>query len=139
MSEVSILPQGATIDTDIGIEENYIEPTKTYKIDFEAGKIVGFCDGIEALKQAIYLILNTERYEYLIYSDDYGSELKGLIGKDRDIAESEYKRRIKEALIQDDRINNIDNFIFNYDGDNVLMEFIVFSIYGEFSIKKEVQ
>lgn len=139
MSEVSILPQGSTIDTDIGIEENYIEPTKTYKIDFEAGKIVGFCDGIEALKQAIYLILNTERYEYLIYSDDYGSELKGLIGKDRDIAESEYKRRIKEALIQDDRINNIDNFIFNYDGDNVLMEFIVFSIYGEFSIKKEVQ
>lgn len=138
MSEVSILPQGATIDTDIGIEENYIEPTKTYKIDFETGKIVGFCDGIEALKQAIYLILNTERYEYLIYSDDYGSELKSLIGKDRDIAESEYKRRIKEALIQDDRINNIDNFIFNYNGDNVLIEFIVFSIYGEFSIKKEV-
>ncbi|BDR66964.1 phage protein [Clostridium tetani] len=139
MSEVSILPQGSTIDTDIGIEENYIEPTKTYKIDFEAGKIVGFCDGIEALKQAIYLILNTERYEYLIYSDDYGSELKGLIGKDRDIAESEYKRRIKEVLIQDDRINNVDNFIFNYDGDNVLIEFIVFSIYGKFSIHKEVQ
>ncbi|RXM69436.1 DUF2634 domain-containing protein [Clostridium tetani] len=138
MSEVSILPQGATIDTDIGIEENYIEPTKTYKIDFETGKIVGFCDGIEALKQAIYLILNTERYEYLIYSDDYGSELKGLIGKDRDIAESEYKRRIKEASVQDDRVNNVDNFIFKYDGDNVLIEFPVFSIYGEFSIRKEV-
>ncbi|RXI38728.1 DUF2634 domain-containing protein [Clostridium tetani] len=138
MSEVSILPQGAVLDENIEVEENYIEPTKTYKIDFETGKIVGFCDGIEALKQAIYLILNTERYEYLIYSDDYGSELKGLIGKDRDITESEYKRRIKEALIQDDRINNIDNFIFNYDGDGVLIEFIVFSIYGEFSMHKEV-
>lgn len=136
MSEVSILPQGAVISDDLEVEE-IIEPTKTYKIKDD--RIVGFCDGIEALKQAIYLILNTERYEYLIYSDDYGSELKGLIGKDRDIAESEYKRRIKEALIQDHRINNIDNFIFNYDGDNVLMEFIVFSIYGEFSINKEVQ
>ncbi|AJA42540.1 xkdS-like protein (endogenous virus) [Clostridium phage phiCT453A] len=135
MSEVSILPQGAVISDDLEVEE-IIEPTKTYKIKDD--RIVGFCDGIEALKQAIYLILNTERYEYLIYSDDYGSELKGLIGKDRDIAESEYKRRIKEALVQDDRVNNVDNFIFKYDGDNVLIEFIVFSIYGEFSIKKEV-
>jgi len=136
MGEVSILPQGSIIDNDIELEENYIEPTKTYKI--KDNRIVGFCDEIEALKQAIYLILNTERYEHLIYSDDYGSELKGLIGKDKDIAESEYKRRIKEALIQDDRINNVDNFIFKYDGDNVLIEFIVFSIYGEFSMSKEV-
>lgn len=136
MSEVSILPQGAALDENIEVEENYIEPTKTYKI--KDNRIVGFCDGIEALKQAIYLILNTERYEYLIYSDDYGSELKSLIGKDRDIAESEHKRRIKEALIQDDRINNVDNFIFKYDGDGVLIEFTVFSIYGEFSMNKEV-
>lgn len=136
MGEVSILLQGATLDENIEIEENYISPTKTYKI--KDNRIVGFCDGIEALKQVIYLILNTERYEYLIYSDDYGSELKGLIGKDKDIAESEYKRRIKEALIQDDRINNVDNFIFKYDGDNVIIEFIVFSIYGEFSMSKEV-
>lgn len=136
MSEVSILPQGAVISDDLEVEE-IIEPTKTYKIKDD--RIVGFCDGIEALKQAIYLILNTERYEYLIYSDDYGSELKGLIGKDRDITESEYKRRIKEALIQDDRINNIDNFIFNYDKDGVEVSFTVFSIYGEFFINKEVQ
>lgn len=136
MSEVSILPQGAVLDENIEVEENYIEPTKTYKI--KDNRIVSFCDGIEALKQAIYLILNTERYEYLIYSNDYGSELKGLIGKDRDIAESEYKRRIKEALLQDDRINNVDNFIFKYDGDGVLIEFTVFSIYGEFSMNKEV-
>ncbi|WP_039237482.1 DUF2634 domain-containing protein [Clostridium sp. K25] len=136
MSQVSILPQGAVLNESIEIEENYIEPTKTYKI--KDNKIIGLCDGIEALKQAIYLILNTERYEHLIYSDDYGNELKSLIGKDRDIAESEYKRRIKEALSQDDRINNVDNFIFKYDGDNVLIKFIVFSIYGEFSMSKEV-
>ncbi|BDR86141.1 DUF2634 domain-containing protein [Clostridium tetani] len=136
MSEVSILPQGAVISDDLEVEE-IIEPTKTYKV--KDNRIVGFTDGKEALKQAIQLILCTERYEYLIYSDDYGSELKSLIGKDRDIAESEYKRRIKEALVQDDRVNNVDNFIFNYDSDNVLIEFIVFSIYGEFSIKKEVQ
>lgn len=130
------MPLGAIIDEDVEVQDNYIEPTKTYKI--KDGRIVGFCDGIEALKQAIYLILNTERYEYIIYSDDYGSELKGLIGKDKDISESEYKRRIKEALIQDDRINNVDKFTFEYNQDGVLIQFTVFSIYGDFPIEKEV-
>ncbi|WP_125153092.1 DUF2634 domain-containing protein [Clostridium rectalis] len=135
MSEVSILPQGAVISDDLEVEE-IIEPTKTYKI--KDNRIVGFTDGKEALKQAIQLILGTERYEYLIYSDNYGSELKELKTQDRAIAESEYKRRIKEALIQDDRINNVDNFIFRYDKDGVEVSFTVFSIYGEFSIDKEV-
>ncbi|WP_061317292.1 DUF2634 domain-containing protein [Clostridium botulinum] len=130
MSEVSILPRGAILDEDVEVEE-IIEPTKTYKI--KDNRIVGFIDGEEALKQAIRLILNTERYEYLIYSWNYGSELDGVIGKDKSIAESEFKRRIKEALSQDDRINNVDNFIFKYNGDSVFVEFTVFSIYGEFT------
>ncbi|QDY21912.1 hypothetical protein CGQ39_13410 [Clostridium botulinum] len=130
MSEVSILPQGAVISDDLEVEE-IIEPTKTYKI--KDNKIVGFTDGKEALKQAIQLILGTERYEYLIYSWNYGSELNGLIGKQKDIAESEFKRRIREALSQDDRINNVDNFIFKYDKDGVEVSFTVFSIYGEFT------
>ncbi|NFA59452.1 DUF2634 domain-containing protein [Clostridium sporogenes] len=130
MSEVSILPQGAIIDEDIEVEE-IIEPTKTYKI--KDNRIVGFIDNVEALKQAIALILNTERYEYLIYSWNYGSELSGLIGRQKDIAESEFKRRIKEALLEDDRIKNVDNFIFKYNGDSVFVEFTVLSIYGEFT------
>ncbi|KIN80794.1 DUF2634 domain-containing protein [Clostridium botulinum] len=130
MSEVSILPRGAILDEDIEVEE-IIEPTKTYKI--KDNRIVGFTDDKEALKQAIQLILGTERYEYLIYSWNYGSELNGLIGKQKDIAESEFKRRIKEALSQDDRINNVANFIFKYDKDGVEVSFTVFSIYGEFT------
>lgn len=70
MSEVSILPRGAILDEDVEVEE-IIEPTKTYKI--KDNRIVGFADGKEALKQAIQLILGTERYEYLIYSWNYGS------------------------------------------------------------------
>ncbi|MFN1894300.1 DUF2634 domain-containing protein [Clostridioides difficile] len=30
-------------------------------------EIDGICDDVEALKQTIFLILNTERYEHLIY------------------------------------------------------------------------
>ncbi|GAA0124776.1 DUF2634 domain-containing protein [Clostridium sp. CTA-19] len=130
MSEVSILPQESIIYDFINIEDENSISTKTYKIKDE--RIVGFCDGIEALKQAIELILNTERYEYTIYSWNYGSELKEIIGQDKLIIESEFKRRIKEALLEDDRIKNVDNFKFNYDKDSALIKFTVFSIYGEF-------
>lgn len=129
---MSILPQGATIENYLEIAEA-VESTRTYKIDFEKGKVMGYCNEIEALKQAIRLILNTERYEHLIYSWNYGSELKNLIGKDKDITESEVKRRIKESLMQDDRVNNVDNFMFNYNKDGVTVNFTVFSIYGEFT------
>lgn len=130
MSEVNLLPQGALIKPTTILKDVQVRPTKTYKIKF--GKIVGFCDGIEALKQSINLILGIERYEYLIYSWNYGSEINGLIGKDKDIAESEFKRRVRESLMQDDRIKNIDNFRFEYEKDSVLATFTVFSIYGEF-------
>ncbi|WP_410747409.1 DUF2634 domain-containing protein, partial [Clostridium neonatale] len=131
MSNVSILPQGATVG-NIETIENTIQATKTYKI--KDGKVIGFCDGKEALEQTIFFILSTERYKYLIYSDNYGSEFENVPNIDRDILESELKRRINEALIQDDRIESTDNYIFNYDEDSVLVKFTVFSIYGDLEI-----
>jgi hypothetical protein len=131
---MSILPQGAIINETF-IKSSTSQPSKTYKIDFEKGRIVGFTNDIEALKQAVYLILNTERFEHVIYSFNYGSELKGTIGNDKLIAESELKRRIKEALTQDDRIENVDNFTFRYDEDSVTIGFTVFSVFGDFNEK----
>lgn len=136
--EVSVLPQGIKLANNIETQENSMQSTITYKIDFDKGKVAGLCDELEALKQAIYLILNTERYEYLIYSWDYGVELKDVIAQDKAIAESEIKRRIKEALIQDDRITNVDNFIFKYEKDSVAIEFTVFSVYGEFQQERRL-
>ncbi|WP_252243547.1 MULTISPECIES: DUF2634 domain-containing protein [unclassified Clostridium] len=128
MNNFSILPQGGIIKNIDTIKEKK-HSSKTYKI--KENRILGFCDEIEALKQTIYFILNTERYDYLIYPDSYGSELRRTIEMDRDIAESELKRRIKEALTQDDRIENVDEFIFEYEKDSVLVKFTVFSIYSK--------
>lgn len=135
MSNVSILPQGATINNITNVEEISFS-NRTYKV--KDNKVVGFCDGIEALKQTIYFILNIERYDYLIYSSNYGTELKGTMGADRDIGESEIKRKIAEALTQDDRIETIDKFEFKYEKDSVLIKFTVFSMYGDLEIKKIV-
>ncbi len=47
----------------------YTEPTYTFNIDYGGdNQIKGYTDSLEAMKQAIYKIINTERYQYLIYS-----------------------------------------------------------------------
>ena len=55
-------------------------------------------------------IINTERYEYEIYSWDYGIELQDLFGKPITYCMSEIKDRITEALLADDRIESVDDF-----------------------------
>ena len=56
------------------------ETSNTYKINQQKNNINGFIDDIEAVKQSVYLILNIERYKYLIYDWDYGFEIVDLIG-----------------------------------------------------------
>lgn len=56
-----------TIGEDVEVQTAAEAPTRTFKIDFDAGRVGGFCDETEAMKQAIYKILQTERFEYLIY------------------------------------------------------------------------
>lgn len=139
MKDNTLLPQGSVLTNNLTVKDDELSATKTYKVDFEKCTIVGFCDEIQALKQAIYLILNTERYEYLIYSWNYGVEFESVIGKNKEIEESEYRRVIKEALLQDDRVLDVDNFIFNYEKDGVTIGFTVFSIYGEINLEREVR
>lgn len=111
--------------------------SNTYKLDIQNDCIKGYCDGLLAIKQAIYKILNTERYENNIYSWNYGIELKSLYGKQIPYAISELKRRIKEALIQDDRINNVDNFEFKTDDEKILVKFIVHTNLGNIDYEME--
>lgn len=99
---------------------------------------MGFCDGREAIEQAIYLILNTERFEWVIYSWNYGSELQSLFGKPIPYVVSELQRRIKEALLRDDCINNVENFRVSRSGNKVLVEFDVSTINGVIPVNKEV-
>lgn len=123
------------IDTGLTIVDE-IETTKTYKVS--ADKIQGFTDDLEALEQAVYKVLNTEMYEYPIYSFDYGIELENLIGQDPIYVRIEIKRRIEECLLQDERIESIDNFEIKTKGDEMICSFDVKSIYGTTNIIQEV-
>ena len=126
-------------DKDILQIDESTETSNTFFIDFEKGRISGFVDEREAVKQAIMLILNTERYKFLIYSWNYGIELEELIGTHPDIVEDEAERLISEALLQDDRITAVYDFEFSRNKDTLLVSFKVDSVYGDIDIETEVR
>jgi phage baseplate assembly protein W len=114
-------------------------PTRTYKVTFgSTDRVNGYTDGLEAVQQAIYLILSTERYQYIIYSWDYGVELLDLIGKPMPYVMSEIPRRIKDALIQDDRIVDVVDFAFEKNRNKLHTTFTVVTDLGNISTELEV-
>ncbi len=111
---------------------------KTYRIDTNKKCIDGYIEDIEALKQTIDCILDTERYEYLIYSYDHGVELQDLIGQDPLYVKADIHRIVEEALLQDDRIISVDIVKVTSSGENLYYAGRVESIYGDIEIRKEV-
>ena len=113
------------------------EPSYTYKMvlpdrDDEPTTFKGKTDELEAVKQAVYKILNTERYTYPIYSWDYGIELEDLFGQPIPWVYPELERRITEALTWDDRINSVTDFEFENFRNDVHAKFTVNTIYGSY-------
>lgn len=120
--------------------ESTTMPNKNYKMDISNVEILGYVENFSAMEQVIYKILNTERYQYIIYSWNYGIELKDLFGKPTTYVIAELERRIKEALVQDDRINNVTNFVFEViDKTIVFATFTVITIFGGIDIEKEFE
>ena len=140
MAENLLLPKQNS-DTLIPDTVNYIEPSFTHAIGFRTdGQIRGYADKLLAIEQAIYKIINTERYQYLIYSWNYGIELQDLFGEPIPYVYAELQRRIEEALLNDDRITKVHNFEFSNNGGDVMVEFDVDTIYGTLQgIKKGVK
>ena len=115
-------------------------PSLTYAVDYgNTGQITGYCDETEAMKQAIYKIINTERYQYIIYSWNYGIELSDLFGHPIPYVYAEAQRRIIEALMQDDRITNVYDFTWSHNARDVACHFTVDTVFGTISnITKEL-
>ena len=88
------------------------DPSLSYKLDLDKERVRKYVDDIESIKQAIYKILNTERYTYTAYNWQYGIELNDLIGKPKSLVKAILPDRIKEALMVDDRIQDVVDFKF---------------------------
>lgn len=112
--------------------------SRTYNINRNTNRISGYIDDKDAIIQAIYLILQTERYESMIYNWYYGVEFDGLIGKNKDYVTSELQRVIREALTEDDRITEVSDFDITYTEDSALIVFLVQTNIGDITIEWEV-
>ena len=122
-----LLPEMAVLETVAAA------PSKTWRFDPDTGRIGGWIDGEEALRQAVLLRLLTPRYEHVIYSFEYGSELTGLIGKDSGYALAAVPSMVEEALLRDERIQTVRDVKVSQKGDAMTVSFTAETSWGTFS------
>jgi hypothetical protein len=129
------------INGDNGLLESFSNNLPLYKecawdfIKDEAIFIDGnpkIVQGNEALKVWIYKAIKTNRYQYEIYTWDYGCEIETLIGKGFQIGfiKSETKRYVEEALIINPYITKINKIKVDFNKDVLSVEVDLETIYG---------
>lgn len=122
--------------------EEELTPTRTYKLNFETKRITESIDGVEAIRQYVYKVLSTERASFAIYGTDeginYGVELQRFIGKPFSFISSDIERTVSEALLQDERILAIKDFVIGEPvNDTLEVSFTVSTLYGDIKISEE--
>lgn len=136
---MALLPEGVTIGADTEVVfEDY--PTNTFYVDPLTKQINGMTDGLEAMVQAVEIIMSVERYKFQIYSKNFGIEFEGLIGESFGFVISELKRRVQDAFVPDNRIEEARDFRFEaHPEDGVLiMSFSVITVFGNFQYETTI-
>lgn len=133
---MAILPE-ATLNLQNGVVyQDY--PTKTFYIDPESHHISGYTDGLQAMTQAVEIIVNIERFFWQIYSPNFGMQWRGLIGNNPDFVGAEMKKRLDNAFSVDTRIYGTSNYNYSVNGDVLTATFTVNTVYGDVSQSVEV-
>lgn len=126
---MATLPAVIGYDTDIQIQA---QPSKTWIIDRVSNQVAFMDEGLEAVRQAVDIALNVERFRWQIYNSNFGSELATLIGDDPAFILSELPRFVEEALSTDDRVTRVTDYNFRAKGNSLTVSFLVHTVYGEF-------
>lgn len=114
------------------------QPSRTWRINRDTLRIDGETDGYGAVRQAVEIILNTERFRWQIYRPYSGVELEILVGQDAGYVSMELRRRVQEALMADDRVTGISDYAFLIRGDTLYAMFTVSTVYGDIETGMEV-
>lgn len=126
------------IDTVTEAEE---QPSLTYRLDLDKGRIVGKVDGLTAVNQAIRKAIITPRFKCLIYDNQYGSEIEeAIITKDAspDYIEAVTEGFIRDALRPDTRILSVYDFRFEFEEDKAHVFFRADTIFGKTEIEEVI-
>ena len=128
------------------IENEQEKTSRTYRIDWDNGRIIGFVDGQEAMNQYIKKAILTPRFRCLIYSNQYGSEIMDtLLDKNvtREYIEAEISFLVTDALIHDPRVLRVYNVGIEFKDswpmqDSCVITFDVDTIYGDILVKEVI-
>ncbi len=112
------------------------EYKRSVKWDSEAGDFVldganrmVECDGREAFSTWCFKIAQTERYRCLAYPGSIGTEMeRAMDNDDEKTVESMVQRTITDALMVNPRAEDVLDFEFSWEGDNMHCKFKVLSI-----------
>lgn len=121
------LPDIIGFDTDIQLTS---QPSRTWIIDRNTMQVGYMDEGLEAVRQAVEIALNVDRFRWQIYNTNFGNELKDLIGDDADYIQSEFPRMVDDALSVDDRVIDTTDYIFTVNGDSMAVSFTVNTVFG---------
>lgn len=130
----------AAVDIQIPFDEigeKPEQPSETYRLDLDKGRIYGKTQGLDALNQAIKKAILTLRFDNLIYDDDYGCEAGNVIHSadvTPEYLQTAVPQMIKDALSQDSRIISVSDFNMQFVNDSAQISFNVSTIFGETQI-----
>ena len=122
-------------------EEESLYIPKEYGINFETGQLSGkIVEGYDALLVWVWLALQTPRYRYYIYSEDYGQEYEDLIGKSysTELTDSELERMTEECLTENPYITGIENFSCVKIEEKVTVTFSLITELGDGEVSIDV-
>ena len=121
-----------TMDTELPMLKEYAYNFETNELKLKNGKHY-LVEGNEALKIWIYKALRTERYRYMAYSDDYGTEIYTVIGTvlSTPAKKAEIKRFVTETLMVNPYIVSIEKIALEQMGSVLQISVTVKSIYED--------
>lgn len=126
---MATLPEVVGFDTDIVVAS---QPSKTWIIDRNTMQVSRMDAGLEAVRQAVEIALNVERYKWTIYSANYGSELNDLVGEDEAYIIAEIPRLVEGALSTDSRVVSVDDYVYKKtDTNSMTVSFTVHTVFGD--------
>ncbi len=117
------------LDVDLELEEKEYREYGIKNGDIGSIKV----SNREALKIWVQHALQTARYRYEIFSENYGSELEELIEKvnDAEYIKSEMERMVEDCLKENVHVTGISEFTCENTKDGWVCNFQLNTEYGE--------
>ena len=122
------------------VKENEIPLLKDYAIDLDTGEVIlnelgqaTIVSGIDAVIAQAYRKIHTDKGRYIIYSSNYGSEFKKLIGKGKSYGDTYAYQMLVDCLVDNKYVIGISDFYTVLEKSKYSIIFTMNSIYGDYS------